>query len=98
SVAKPGPEFPFVHGFDGLLVESQPEAADYSNVAGATRAIHHQLQNHGSRILRLASFFGIFRIDLIKDLRGRYTAAYAEHATAYAAALARSISAALTWA
>src|SRR2546423_13793594 len=66
-----GLELPLLHGFDGLFIQPETEAAQHTDIDRPASRIHLNVQRHGTLILRGPGFFRKLRLDLIyKDLRG----------------------------
>src|SRR6185295_9957953 len=96
AVPVAGTELPLIHGFDGLLIQTEAQAAYDLDIPRAPRGVHYQLQDHRAGVFGFARLFGILGIDFGEHHRSRDAAADTEHAAANAAAFTRSKTAAFT--
>ena len=95
AVLGSGFELPELDGFHGLLIQAQAEAAHHAHICRLATGIDLDVQHHGSLVLGLAGFFGVLRLLLKEQDRGRDAATNAEYAASETAALTGSKAAAL---
>jgi len=90
AVLQAGLEEPLLDRFDRFLIESQTQRLGDFRVARMAVLVNDDLQCYSTLLLRLAGFFGIFRLDFVKDRRLRNSAADAINASAKSAAGSRT--------
>src|SRR5678816_2749608 len=71
SVALGGLELPPRHGFDGLLIEAQSQAAQDPQTMRLPVFADLDRQEHGSLVLGLARLLGKFGLHFVEHARGR---------------------------
>src|SRR5438876_8534511 len=96
AILHAGLKLPPLHGIHGFFIQTQAQAVQYAHVNRLAFGVHLHVQQHRALILCLAGFFGILRLYLIDQRRGRDAAAHAENASAEAAAFTRTETATLT--
>src|SRR5687767_15183680 len=64
-----GTEAPFLYCFNGLFVQPKAEWPDYADIARTALLVDYHVQHHGALELRFTSFFGVLRLDLVKERR-----------------------------
>jgi hypothetical protein len=89
-------KLPFLHRFDGFLIETQTERSCYANVAGVSGWIHHDREYDSTLILRFAGFLRILRIRVVNCSRGGYASARAKNPITASPSRARSKSRSIT--